>query len=194
MKVKFNIYILTGATMLLLVSCGIKHFYTNEGGVRVYESSVFDYRNVKNRFGKDSLIRTDVIYVCDSIFNKWNTPKWIKSEPHFVRFFKNGQVLFIYPKDTINSEVVNNSELGTPGYFKLDGNKLKIDMFQNLNGGQTGKYFGRINEKGEIVFFEQRPETYYSSFRWLEKAEGSKRFSIWKPIEVEGIKEYLPTW
>jgi hypothetical protein len=180
--------------MLLFVSCGIKHYYTNEGGARVYESKVFEYRNVKNRFGKDSLIRTDIIYVRDSIFNKWNTPKWIKSEPGFVRFFKNGQVLFIYPKDTINLEAVNNSELGTPGYFKLDGNKLKIDMFQNLNGGQTGKYFGRINEKGEIVFFEQRPETYYSSFRWLEKAEGSKRFSIWKPKEIEGIKEYLPTW
>lgn len=177
---KYKILILA-LTLACFTSCGIKHYYTKDGGVRVYDTTIFDYRNVKDRFGKDSPIRTDLIYVCDSIYNKWNSPKWIKAEERFVRFFNSGQVLFVYPDDTINLEIVNNPEVGTPGYFKLDGDKLKIDMFQNLNGGQTGKYFGRVNEKGEIVFYEQRPETYYSSFKWLEKAEGSKRFSIWKP-------------
>jgi hypothetical protein len=178
---------------IFLNSC-VGYHLTSEGGFRVNNPKVFKYNKARfTKLGKE-LVDTNAIYFKDSTYNKWTNPKWQTYSKEFVRFFNTGQVLFVGCDRVPNIDKINNPNVGTPGYFIVIGTKLKIDMFQELNGGQTGKYYGRIQPNGDIIFYEQRPETYYSSFSRLEKAEGNDRFSIWRKIKVGRLKHYKPNW
>ena len=179
--------------VIMMTSC-VGYYYTESGGVRVNNPKVFKYNKKRYTLHDKAGIDTNAIYLLDSTYNKWNTPKWRCSNNAFVRFFSTGQVLFVYCDSKPTLDEINNPELGTPGYYIVKGTKVKVDMFQNLNGGQTGKYYGRIKENGDLIFFEQRPETYYSSFELLENAEGDSRFSIWKKKKIENLKNYRPNW
>lgn len=179
--------------VLFFSSC-VGYHYTQEGGIRVNNPKVFRYNKKKFTSLDKSLIDTNANYLIDSSFNKWRIPQWEQRRDVFIRFFSTGQILFITCSDMPNLDIINNKNLGIPGYFILRGNKIKIVMFQDLNGGQIGKFYGRIQPNGDLVFYDQRPETYYSSFYLLEKAEINSRKSHWKKIKVDKIEHYTPNW
>jgi hypothetical protein len=173
----------------LFVSSCMKYHYTEEGGVRLNNTALFKYNRPRFVHMSKGLIDTNVVYQIDSTFNKWSNPQWEVFNNQFIRFFGNGKVIFANC-----DEDINNPGIGIPGYYIVKGTKVKIDMFQDLNGGQTGQYFGRIQADRNIVFYEQRPETYFGSFNWLERAEGKKRFSKWKKVKYDNFKNYNPDW
>jgi hypothetical protein len=179
--------------LLFFTSC-LSKYYTNEGGVRVKNPKVFKYN--RSRFIKmnKGLIDTSAIYLMDSSYNKYGSPVWQRSGKTFARFFGSGEVLFIYCDSFPCPGNINNPNTGIPGYFIVKDTKIRIDMYQELNGGQTGKRFGRIRPNGDIIFYDQRPETYFSCFSCMEKAERNTRFSIWKKVPVDTIKYYQPDW
>lgn len=180
--------------LLSFTSC-VRFHYTSDGGVRVNNPKVFEYNKPKYTTREKSLIDTNAIYLLDSVYNKWDILPRRKIYHHeFARFFSTGQVLFVSCDSMPHLELINNKNVGTPGYFILQDDKIKIDMFQNLNGGQTGKYYGRVISSGDLIFYEQRPETYYSSFYLLEQAEGKARYSYWKKIKVANIENYKLDW
>jgi hypothetical protein len=164
---------------------------------------VFQYNKPKYTLRDKGGIDTTAIYLIDSSFNHYTSfytgalnKVGKKRNDEFCRFFSGGQVVFIscdsLPLDAIPSiELINNRKRGTQGYYYVDGDRIRIDMFQLLNGGQTGKYFGKIQKDGSIMFYEQRPETYYGSFRGLER-DGQKSF--WKKVKVDSLIHYKPDW
>lgn len=174
--------------MLFLSAC-VKYYTTPEGGYRVKNPKEFKYNKPKYTKRDKSLIDTDAIYLIDSIHTYWDS-KHVQNE--FVRFFPGGQVLFIKTNGMPSSYLINNRDVGTPGYFILKGKRIKIDMFQDLNGGQTGFYFGKVLENGDLMFYEQRPETFlFAPFSALER-NGQKSF--WKKIKVPELESYTPNW
>lgn len=181
------------STTLFFASC-VKYHITSDKGIRVNNPKVFKYN--KSRFTKldKGYIDVNAIYYKDSIYNKWSNPQWKDKPKEFVRFFNSGQVLFVDCDSFPTIDKINNPDVGVPGYFIVIGTKIKIDMFQHLNGGQTGRYYGRIQPNGDIIFYEQRPETYFNSFSRLEKSEGNDRYSIWRKIKVDSLKSYKPNW
>lgn len=178
---------------IYFTSC-VSYQITSEGGIRVNNPKVFKYNKERYRKLNKDLIDTSAIYYKDSSFSKSSSPNWQSTYKVFARFFNSGQVLFVNCDSFPNLSLINNPNVGTPGYFIIEGTKLKIDMFQNLNGGQIGRYYGRILPNGDIYFIEQRPETYFNSFSLLEKIDGKNWFTIWKKIKIDKIKNYKPSW
>jgi hypothetical protein len=178
---------------ILLTSC-VKYNLTSEKGIRVKNTKVFKYNKPRYTKLDKSLIDTNAIYYKDSTYEEWTSPQWRTYSKQFARFFNTGQVLFVDCNEFPAIKTINNPNVGVPGYFINIGTEIKVDMFQDLNGGQTGKYYGRIQSNGDIKFYEQRPETYSSSFYRLEKAEGKYRFSIWRKIKIDSLKSYKPNW
>ena len=172
-------------------SC-VEFHRTKKGGFRIEDPTVFEY-NSKKHFKKIdfSKIDTNSIYILDSLINPYDSVKYKNISGRFCRFFPKGQVLFASYDSIISDDLINDKEIGIPGYFTMEGNKVKIDMFQNLNGGQTGKYFGKLMDNGDIMFYQQRPETYNESYKGLEKY-GKKTF--WKKTKIDSIKFYYPEW
>ncbi|MBG9378816.1 hypothetical protein I5907_21465 [Panacibacter sp. DH6] len=178
---------------ILLASC-VKYHITSDKGMRVQNPKVFKYNKPRYTKLDKSLIDTNAIYFKDSTYDKWTNPQWQTYSKEFARFFNTGQVLFVDCNAFPTIDKINNPNVGVPGYFIISGTQIKVDMFQDLNGGQTGKYFGRIQPNGDIIFYEQRTETYSSSFSRVEKAEGNYRFSIWRKIKVDSLRSYKPNW
>lgn len=176
--------------MTVLTSC-VRHHYNNEGGVRVSNPKVFKYNKPRYTSRNKSPIDTNTIYVLDSSYDKYAFTKEQKKAPaSYVRFFSSGQVLFFYDT-TPYLKGLNNRNTGVQGYYIIRGDKIKIDMFEDLNGGQTGKYFGRILNDSSLMFYEQSPETYFGSF-WALERDG--RRSFWKKLAVQNMIHYTPDW
>lgn len=177
-------------SLCFFTSC-VSYYYTNDGGIRVKNSKVFKYNKPKYTRLDKSRIDLNAIYILDSVYSKWDNPKGRKKSGSFIRFFKNGQVLISSFDSILTQKRTNNKKIGIPGYFIIKEDKIKIDMFQQINGGQTGKQFGRIIENGDLIFYSQRPETYFGSFSALEK-DGRKSF--WKKETKYKLIEYNPEW
>lgn len=184
--------------MISLLSACVSYHFTEEGSCRVDNPKVFKYNKPKYTLRDKGAIDTTAIYQIDSTYSPYpgslNRGKSRKDQ--FCRFFSGGQVLFFsyepLPADVMPPiELINNRKRGTQGYYYIDGDRIKIDMFQLLNGGQTGKYFGKIQKDGSIMFYEQRPETFYGSFRGLER-DGRKSF--WRKVKVDSLLHYKPDW
>lgn len=174
----------------LFTSC-VRHYWNEDGGVRVANPKVFKYNKPRYTSRNKFPIDTNAVYVLDSSYNKYNEVKARKLPPEtFVRFFSTGQVLFFYDT-TAGLKQLNNPNIGVPGYFIIKGNRIKIDMFQDINGGQTGKLFGKIQNDGSLMFYEQSPATYFGLFIALER-DGQKSF--WKKEPAPNMKHYRPNW
>lgn len=181
---------LLAVSMLLLISC-VKYYKTPAGGIRVYNSKEFKYNKPKFTSRDKTGIDTDAIYLIDSMYT-YEQKRRVQS--HFIRFFPTGQMLMVSCTGIPTASLVNNRDAGIQGYFIVKGDRIKIDMFQELNGGQTGLFYGKIMDNGDLMFYEQRPEIAlfpFNAFAALEK-DGQKSF--WKKVKVEGIEGYRPEW
>ena len=181
--------------LIILNSC-VDYYRTADGGFRVSNPKVFKYNKDKYKNLRSGLIDTTSIYLKSEEYNKGKQDSISYQNDEFARFFSGGQVLFVRfdGGSPPQLELINNQNLGIPGYYIVKGNKIKIDKFQLTNGGQTGKYFGRVLENGDLIFYEARPETYRGSFNRLEKNVSKTKYSIWKKIDIIGIIHYNPKW
>jgi hypothetical protein len=137
--------------VLFFTSC-VKYYYTKEGGERVHNIKAFKYNRLKYTALSKLPIDTNAIYILDSVYAPW-PGNYGNFQHKFVRFFSTGQLLFIRYDSLITPELVNNKNAGTPGYFIIDGDKIKADKFEEINGGQTSEYYGRIQNNGNIIFY-----------------------------------------
>lgn len=176
-----------------LFAC-VRYSTTDEGGYRVRRPEVFKYNKPKYKQCDKSLIDINCVYIMKSKFDIWKKPNWQTEEDILLRFFSGGQVLFIFIDSFPSAETVNNPNIGNQGYFTIEGNKIKIDRFSDLNYGQTEKYYGRIQSNGDILFYENTPETYLSIYHLLEKKSEKTRYSIWEKTKIDGFKHYSPRW
>lgn len=176
-------------SLFLFCCCNVKYYITTVGGYRLYDSTKFKYNKLEYTKMSKSAIDTNCIYIMDSTYNKWDDIKIKKENYRFVRFFSKGQVLFIYNNGMPNLEMINNKNIGIPGYYYIEGKKIKINMFKNINGGILIDYFGEINSDGNIIFYEQ-PTGRFS----LEKTKDYNGKSFWSKVKVEKMERYKLDW
>ncbi|HEX4887225.1 MAG TPA: hypothetical protein VFV37_04180 [Luteibaculaceae bacterium] len=187
--------ILIVVATLFLNSCSVSFHRTESDGVRVNDSRVFKYNKNKYKKFRGRLLDTACIYLkVKEYHNNWTPDTGYNRKTQFVRFFAGGQVLFTACDSIPNEELINNPNVGVPGYYIIEGTKIKVDRFELTNGGQTGKYFGRVLENGDLIFYEERPETYFNSFFLLEKAVGKLKYSLWKKIKYSNRDNHTLTW
>jgi hypothetical protein len=98
----------------------------------------------------------------------------------------------VWPDKKHYNSIVNNTEIGYIGYYYIKKGRLKMQMIEILNGGQTGLRYG-LFDNGNIWFYEQRPETYYGSWNMLKWLE-SKNKTKWVKTTVDSLKYVKPTW
>jgi hypothetical protein len=93
--------------------------------------------------------------------------------------------------------MINNKDVGTSAYYIIEENKLKVNILETINGGQTSFYFGKILNNGNLVFYEDTaiaanfPIRILKSYKTLEDRG---IISYWTKIKVENIKNYKPDW
>ena len=139
----------------------------------------------------NSLIDTNFIYLSQGA----RLPNAIDSNPlptTYYRFWSNGRVQQVWPGNQEIGTLVNNTEIGSAGYYRIRKGRLEMQITETLNGGQKGLRYG-LFEQGNIWFYYQRPETYFGSWlmmRWLE----SKYKTQWVKTKVEGLKYVNPNW
>lgn len=189
--IAYAIIIMAG--VIMLTACSVP-YKTTRGGVRVSDPKVFKYNNpkytAKNRVGID----TDAVYLKVSVSRSWNDPPEEEVCCNFMRFFPLGQVIRVLSGTMPVAGDVNNKDAGTPGYFIVEGNKIKISIFEYTDGGSSiGYYFGRLQDNGDLIMYEQSSATNFNSFFLTEKFDGSY-FSRWKKVNIEGFEPYTPEW
>ena len=99
-----------------------------------------------------------------------------------------GKSLLVDAINKLLHESVNN-------YIK--DNKIRVNIFETINGGQTGFYFGEIQENGDLKFYEDSaialafPILVLKNYKSLEN--GGKE-SYWSKHKITGIENYKPDW
>ena len=181
---------------LLQMSC-VGYYTTAENGYRLKDPGDFKYSKPKFTSGSKALIDTNSIYVMDSVYYKGTDEPMTRKGDKFVRFFSGGQALFVDHEGIPDLDKINNKNIGMPAYYILEGNKIKVEIFEIINGGQTMFYFGKIQENGNIVFYEDSgilinfPVRILKSFKSLENGG---RESYWTKIKIENMDPYKPDW
>ena len=169
--------------------CNVKYYVTSEGGYRVVNSKKFKYNDAKYISKSKAAIDTNCIYLMDSVYDKWDDIKIKKQSYRFLRFFSGGQVLFIDNNGMPNLDMINNKNIGIPGYYYLEGNKLRVNIFKMVDGGVIVDYLGEVNSNGNLIFYEQS-----SGDLTFSKTKEYTRKTFWSKVEIKNIINYKPDW
>ena len=148
---------------------------------------MFSYEKKVKKLEDLSLIDTTAIYI-----RKNGNGDTANLPLVYYRFWGDGRVQQVYPGKRDLAQIVNNPEIGAIGYYHIKKGRLKVQLIETLNGGQTGKRFGLFSN-GNIWFYQQRPETYYGSWtllKWLEK----KNKTEWVKTKIDNLIYVKPTW
>jgi hypothetical protein len=179
-------------TLFILTSCQSRFIVNEQGGVRPSKNNMFSY-NKKNFTLKDTtLIDTNAIYLRKGGITKVPWSDTSKYPTVYYRFWNNGRVQEVWPDKLELNSIVNNTEIGYIGYYYIKKGRLKMQMIEITNGGQTGLRYG-LFDKGDIWFYEQRPETYYGSWNMLKWFD-SRSKTKWTKTTVDSLKYVRPTW
>ena len=179
--------------LFLLTSC-VRFHYTeiNEpNSIRPNNPNVFKYKKPSLSNLDKSLIDLNSIYLVDSQYNKFDYKLFDKRNSKFIRFFLGGQILLVYCDTLPPIDRINNKHIGTPGYFYIKNDEIRIEFLNETNGGQLTFQFGKILNNGDIMLYETNTRFANQSFKKLEK-EGRKTF--WKKTKIPEIVNYIPDW
>ena len=170
----------------------IQYYGTGEGGIRLKKPKKFKYN--REQFANINRLKIDTtsIYRIVEWYDGWRGGVLADSlRPQgTLRFFASGEVLFYEHNKPLDS-LVNNSLSGTPGYYMIEGNKIKIHRFKRTNRGQLEKYFGILKNDGTIKFYEQSVIHCNGSYKCLEK---QNMYSTWKKTDTFKLKYFKLNW
>jgi len=176
--------------ILFLTSCQTRYIVNEQGGIRP-KGKMFSYENKTTSLKDNLLIDTTSIYIRKGQKITYGT-NVVSLPTVYYRFWENGRVQEVYPKELDINNIINNTEIGYIGYYYIKKGRLKMQLIETLNGGQTGKRYG-LFDNGNIWFYEQRPETYYGSWNMLKWLENNRK-TEWIKISIDSLKHINPTW
>ena len=179
--------------LCMLTSCvGFHYTEINEpNSIRPNNPNVFKYKKPSLSKLDKSLIDLNSIYLVDSQYNKFDYRLFNKRNSKFIRFFSGGQILLVYCDTLPPIERINNKHIGTPGYFYIKSDEIRIEFLDETNGGQLSFQLGKILNNGDIMLYETSNRFPNKSINKLEK-QGKKTF--WKKTKIPDINNYIPDW
>jgi hypothetical protein len=175
------------------LSSGCSHYVLNETGfARPPKNYHFSYQNQVSQLRSTEVIDTTAIYFLhdDKNYDLGNA---------YIRFYADGH----YKTQGIKSypviEEVNNHAYGIVGYYILQGNTVKMQVYTDVNGGSNQLEFGFVDDKKNLVVLHQNPRSTYKagfSERAMKRkaANGKTPPLVYEKIKMEGLTYNQPNW
>ena len=178
--------------ILTFAGCrGIKHIITAEGQERPVHFSSFTYRKKAVKLSNNASIDTQAVYRYT-----WSDHSTVPETKNyeFLRFFDDGHVLYLLSTADKPAPDFNNLKKGTIGYYLLDGDKVRIELFEITYGvhGSMRKTFGYIKDS-QLVTYQESPETFNSSYK-LIRAFSKNNVLYWEKMQPAGLLPVKPDW
>ena len=187
--------------MILLISfiSGCNRYVINEAGyTRPPQNYNFSYKRNSAKLTNNEIIDTTVIYyIHNSHWHRGDTGFYNKDG--YIRFYADGRFKIQYTKEYPKIVDVNDINKGLVGYFKLEGCVVKLQMFEEINGGADQLEFGLIDENKNLILINENPRSLWG-FGFTEK--GIRRKLVTSPlnpkvyvkIKLEGMIYQKPNW
>ncbi|MFT5254318.1 MAG: hypothetical protein ACI87N_003386 [Flavobacteriales bacterium] len=138
--------------VFLLNSCTPKIYWTSSGGVRFVNPSTYWFKYKRNKFNNEQRLKIDTKSIYKTTIYGHDDSQY----DMLARFFPNGQVLFFVEDQSTGlfKNQVNDSLAGIPGYYAIDGQKIKFQKWTNIFGDQTPKKEGIVVTDSMLVMFD----------------------------------------
>jgi len=177
--------------LVILNACNafIPFTRTKEDGVRIKNPDRLKFSGKPFHLSDVAQIDTNAVYVFSN-YELPNAKPFEISNASYCRFFTDGRVLFGSCDSIPSPEMINSSQRGWQGYYKIEGDRLMIREFKIVNGGQIILRWGRL-DNGDILFYSNTPRAYAHSWETMEKRDLKER---WRKVKIEGIAPIQLDW
>jgi len=176
------------------------HYVRNEAGyVRPPVHYTFTYSKRTNPITDTHLIDTTAIYYLSNSTFYRNSDEY-KNSPEYIRFYSDGRFKNQGVKDSLKIEDINDINKGIVGYYLLQGNKIKLQFYTDINAGSDQLEFGLIDENKNLILLNENPRTDfclgYSENRIRRKIKKSSFLNPkrYEKIKVPGLVYVKPNW
>lgn len=187
--------------MMLLVSflTSCNHYIINEAGyTRPPKNYNFSYKRNSAKLANNEIIDTTAIYyIHNSHWHRGDSGFYNKDE--YIRFYADGRFKIQYVKEYPKIADINNINKGLVGYYKLEGSVIKLQIFDDSNGGSDQLEFGLIDENKNIILINENPRTGWG-IGFSEKGIRRKLTTsplnpkLYEKIKLEGMVYEKPNW
>jgi|GEM_PF-4232298 len=190
-------HILISLFAVLLTSCFPKIYRTKSEGVRFKNTSSYWLKYKRQKFDNGQRAKIDSEKVYETTIYSVDNSDYYKM---IARFFPDGQVLFFTEGQTKApfENQINDSLAGIPGYYAVDGDRLKFQRWTNIFGDQTPDTYGIIlNDSTLKIYNTYVPDCKFPSYFGLSAfdcLEKKHDFDIWKKTDEYKLLPYTPSW
>lgn len=172
--------------------------WTSSDGVRFDNPSTYWLKYKRKKFDNGERIKIDTAYIYETTEYSVND-----SSIHYemaARFFADGQVLFFSESSPHLpfEDQVNDPLAGVPGYYAVEGDKLKFQKWTNIFGDQTPETYGIILNDSTLKIYNSEVSDCrglrsvgMTTYECLDKKQS---YSIWKKTDKYKLKSYKPNW
>ena len=183
--------------VFILTSCS--HYITNEAGyTRPPKNYNFSYKKKSAKLTNNEIIDTTAIYYIHNIYYYRNNIGF-KNRDEYIRFYSDGRFKIQDTKEYPKIEDVNDINKGQVGYYKLKGSFIKLQVYDEVNGGSDQLEFGIIDGTKNLILVNENPRTPF----WIGSSEKGIRRKIktstlnpkvYEKIKLEGMTYEEPNW
>jgi hypothetical protein len=152
----------------------------------------FSYKNQVSLLRSTEVIDTTAIYFLhdDKNYNRSNA---------YIRFYADGHFKTQATKAYPIKEEVNNHAYGIVGYYILQENTVKMQVYTNVNGGSNQLEFGFVDENKNLVVMHQNPRSTYKigfSERAMKRKAANRNVPplVYEKIKIDGLTYIQPNW
>ena len=186
-------------SLIVMLFSGCSHYVINDAGyVRPPKGKKFSYKKRVTALDNIAVIDTNAIYyLTDSYFYKRS--KQYKNGDAYIRFYADGHFKLQGLKKYPTAEQVNNPNYGIVGYYYLQDNVVKMQVYSDINAGSMQLKFGYIDKQNNLVVMHDNPKYDFclgyqlkKIKRLIEKSPMSPK--IYKKIYLENLTYIKPNW
>lgn len=152
-----NLFIIS--LLIFFTSCS--HYIVNdEGFIRPPKNYKFSYKRKSAKLTNNKIIDTTAIYYLTNS-NYYRDSNEYKNNDEYIRFYSNGKFKIQGTKTYPKLEEINNVNYGIIGYYKINGNVIKLQIYTDINAGSDQLEFGIIDENSDLILLNENPRSNY---------------------------------
>lgn len=178
---------------------GCSHYVVNElGYIRPPKNQKFSYKKRFVELTDLSIIDTNVIYSLEK-GNFYKNSEEYKQSTAYIRFYGDGKFKQQGFKNLPKLDDINNPAIGIVGYYLIQGNAIKMQVYSDIDGGSIQLEYGYIDEAKNLIVMHDNPNFDFNigyNEEKIKRLVKNSPFSpmIYKKTKVDGFKYTAPNW
>ncbi len=191
-------YLIILVLIINLASCS--HYVINDSGYpRPPKNYKFSYSKKISILTDTNLIDTTCIYYLTNS-NYYRNSDQYRNSDNYIRFYSDGRFKLQAIKEFPKIEDINDINKGNVGYYKLNGNVIKLQIYSDIDAGSDQLEFGLIDTNKNLIIINENPRTDfclgYSERGIKKKIQKSSFFNPkrYKKIKINGLIYIKPNW